>query len=234
MAASRSLKAGTPQRAPSPRRRAAGGTLLGIFIGLVIGLALAAGVAFYLMGGRSVYQSQVAAQKDVREPARDAPKVAAGDKPTDKASDKPRFDFYKILPGGDEPKIQADKSTAPRADRAVAEKARDKSIDQATAKPAPAPAVVASLPDRPANSDVVPTRDRYWLQAGSFTDQADAENLKAQLALAGWQASVQRGTLADKSVRFRVRLGPYDNSDELSRVKNQLAQRGYDAAAIKY
>lgn len=76
--------------------------------------------------------------------------------------------------------------------------------------------------------------DRYWLQAGSFTDQADAENLKAQLALGGWQAAVQQGVLADKSVRYRVRLGPYDNSDELSRVKNQLAQRGYESAAIRY
>src|SRR5665213_728535 len=100
-------------RRRAPRQRAAGGTLLGIFIGLVMGLALAAGAAFYLTGGRSVYQAQVqAAQKDAREPARDASKAATGDK----ASDKPRFDFYKILPGGEEPKIQADAAAPVRPD----------------------------------------------------------------------------------------------------------------------
>jgi cell division protein FtsN len=31
-----------------------------------------------------------------------------------------------------------------------------------------------------------------------------------------------------------VRLGPYDNADELNRIKAQLAQRGFDAAVIKY
>jgi cell division protein FtsN len=97
--------------------------------------------------------------------------------------------------------------------------------------------LTASLPEKSANTEAAKgasSRDRFWLQAGSFTDEADAENLKARLAMSGWQAAVQRGTLADKSVRYRVRLGPYDNSDELARVRNQLAQRGYDVAAIKY
>lgn len=224
-------------RARANRKRAAGGTLLGIFIGLVMGLALAAGVAFYLMGGRSVYQSQVAAQKDVRDPARDATKTAAADK----AADKPRFDFYKILPGGEEPRIQAEKQAQERPDRAMVEKAAEKSAEKAQPKSADSSSRIAKAADKAPEkvASVDPTKgahagDRFWLQAGSFTDQADAENLKAQLALGGWQAAVQQGILADKSVRYRVRLGPYDNSEELSRVKNQLAQRGYDSAAIKY
>ena len=45
------------------------------------------------------------------------------------------------------------------------------------------------------------------------------DNLKARLALSGWEASVQTATLPDKSVRYRVRLGPYDNADELNRLK---------------
>jgi cell division protein FtsN len=34
-------------------------------------------------------------------------------------------------------------------------------------------------------------------------------------------------------VRFRVRLGPYDNVDEAVRVKNDLAKRGFDATVIR-
>jgi cell division protein FtsN len=76
--------------------------------------------------------------------------------------------------------------------------------------------------------------ERYWLQAGSFTAQSDAENLKARLALAGWEANVQEGNVPDKGVRYRVRLGPYDNPDELNRMKAELARRGFDVAVIKY
>ncbi len=224
-------------RARASRKRAAGGTLLGIFIGLVMGLALAAGVAFTVGGGRSVYQPQVAAQKDVRDPARDVTKTVSADK----AADKPRFDFYKILPGGEEPRIQSDKQAQDRPDRALVEKAAEKSAEKMQPKAADPSSRVAKAadkaPEKIASADPAKAAragDRFWLQAGSFTDQADAENMKATLALGGWQAVVQQGILADKSVRYRVRLGPYDNSDELSRVKNQLAQRGYDSAAIKY
>ncbi len=257
MAATQGKTARRPA-ARAQRRGSAGGTLLGIFIGLVMGLALAAGVAFYLGGGRSVYQAQVQAQKDTREPARDAAKAASADKAGNgaAAADKPRFDFYKILPGGEEPKIAASgKPEPPKPDRAVADKARaadkgtdkaaEKAADKATAGLAPNERAVdvAKLSDKglarnaataPAEPRSPSGKDRYWLQAGSFTDQADAENLKARLALAGWEAAVQQGVLADKSVRYRVRLGPYDNGEELARMKNQLAQRGYESAAIRY
>ncbi len=76
--------------------------------------------------------------------------------------------------------------------------------------------------------------DRFWLQAGSFSAAPDAENLRARLALSGWEATVQEGALPDRSIRFRVRLGPYDNADELGRMKSELAKRGFDVAVIRY
>ena len=56
----------------------------------------------------------------------------------------------------------------------------------------------------------------------------------ARLAFAGWQASIQQGTVPDKGTRFRVRLGPYDNTDELNRIKTELTRKGFDAAVIKF
>ena len=44
---------------------------------------------------------------------------------------------------------------------------------------------------------------------------------------------MQEDSLPDKSIRYRVRLGPYDNSDELGRMKSELAKRGFDAAVIR-
>jgi cell division protein FtsN len=233
-----------PAPARAGRSRGAGGTLVGIFIGLVLGLALAAAVAYYLMGGRSAYQAQVTTNKDVREPVREPAKTAATDK--DKAAEKPRFDFYKILPGGEEPKVAGERKAPDKPDRAVADKAAAKTADAApkaadkgaekTAEKAQEKAPERT-PDKVASVDpnkAAKSGDRFWLQAGSFAQQADAENLKAQLALAGWEAGVQAGMMPDKAVRYRVRLGPYDNTDELNRVKGQLGQRGFDAVVIKY
>ena len=53
------------------------------------------------------------------------------------------------------------------------------------------------------------------------------------LAFAGWEAAIQQANVADKGTRYRVRLGPYDNTEELNRVKAELGKRGFDAAVIK-
>lgn len=204
-------------RVRASRGNGRGGTLLGVFIGLVLGLGLAAGVAYYVAKVNSPYAVQAA--KDVREPVRDPGKTAKAEAP---ATDKPRFDFYKILPGGEEPKGQVERKALP--DRSVVDQAKDRDAERAPAK------VAATEPAAKA----VKVGERYWLQAGSFATESDAENLKAQLALSGWEAAVQQGTLPDKGIRYRVRLGPYDNTDELKRIKTDLARKGFDVAVIKF
>jgi cell division protein FtsN len=213
-------------RRPAPRRAAHGGTLLGIFIGLIIGLGMAAGVAFWLMRNNPAFQ----AQNNVREPAKDATKTARAD-----TADKPRFDFYKILPGTEEAKVQPERKAPERPDRVLVGEAKEKQAPKAPE------AVAAPPPPRPPEkvATVEPTKaaksgERFWLQAGSFAGEPEAENLKARLALAGWEATVQQGMMPDKAVRYRVRLGPYDNADELNRIKSELGKRGFDAAVIKF
>jgi cell division protein FtsN len=163
-------------------------------------------------------------------PAREAPREAAKDtaksgRAETGATEKPRFDFYKILPGVEEPKVQPKSADRGTADKATADRAAspDKTVAKADERPTVPPA------DKPAKA-----ADRFWLQAGSFASEADAENLKARLAFAGWEAAIQSATLPDKGVRYRVRLGPYDNTDELARMKGELAKRGFDVAVIKF
>jgi len=226
-----------PRRSSRPTRRSgAGGTLFGIFVGMVVGLGLAAGVAFWLLRNNPSVQLPSLA-KEGREAARDS--TAPGAQKS--ASDKPRFDFYKILPGVEEPKIApAQRTVSP--DRAVVEQAKDRGARPAASAAPPAP---ATAPREPSAGDAkvataeppakaIKPGERYWLQAGSFSAQSDAENLKARLALAGWEANVQEGNVPDKGVRYRVRLGPYDDADELNRMKAELARRGFDVAVIKY
>jgi cell division protein FtsN len=212
-----------PTAARAPRRSGAGGTLIGVFIGLVLGLGLAAGVAYYLMKANGPFPAQ--AGKEAREAAKDPARAAKVDTA---AADKPRFDFYKILPGIEEPKVAAEAKKSP--DRAVIDQAKTGAPDKVTKTAEKAPEKVASAEATPAAK----LPERFWLQAGSFATETDAENLKARLAFAGWQASIQQGVMADKGTRYRVRLGPYDNTDELNRIRNDLARNGFDVAVIKF
>ena len=197
------------QRRSVPRSKISdrGGTLLGIFIGLVLGLSIAAAVAYFL--GRSGLTTPLQAPNAGREPARNA-KADPGT--AGQANEKPRFDFYKILPGGEEPKSPPD--------RRPPDKTADRAVDRL-----PEAAKNTEPPSRPG--------DKFWLQAGAFASAADAENMRARLALSGWEAAIQAVSLPDKSQRYRVRLGPYDNTDELNRVKAELGSRGFDVAVIK-
>jgi cell division protein FtsN len=211
-----------------------GGTLIGVFIGIIVGLGMAASVAYWLMKNNPALPMPTLS-RTAPEAARDAAKVA-------KADDKPRFDFYKILPGIEEPKVQP-VLRPDGADRAIVEQAKERPFDKAApAAQSATEKVAAAMQAAPekiaaaAQTAAKPAKanDRFWLQAGSFSTAPDAENLRARLALAGWEASVQQGALPDKSVRYRVRLGPYDNTDELGRMKSELAKRGFDVAVIHY
>ena len=195
-----------PRAMPRSRNAGRGGTLLGIFIGLVLGLSIAAAVAFFL--GRSGLTTPLPAPGATKEAA----KTGKGELNVPGTTpDRPRFDFYKILPGADEPKTGAD--------RRVPDKGQERLLDK--------------VPDTAKSEPASRASDRLWLQAGAFASASDAENMKARLALSGWEASIQPVSLPDKTLRYRVRLGPYDNIDELNRMKAELGSRGFDVAVIK-
>ena len=73
----------------------------------------------------------------------------------------------------------------------------------------------------------------YWLQAGAFAEEREADNLKAKIALTGLEASVRPVAIADKGTLYRVRLGPYQSLDDANRIKTTLSQNGVAAAIIR-
>jgi cell division protein FtsN len=73
----------------------------------------------------------------------------------------------------------------------------------------------------------------YYLQAGAFQNPSDADNLKAQLALLGVEASIQTRALGDKGVFHRVRVGPFRGMDEINRTRALLTQNNIPATLVK-
>lgn len=75
-------------------------------------------------------------------------------------------------------------------------------------------------------------KERFYLQAGSFQTSAEADNLKARLALAGFESQIKTAQLPDNKTWHRVRLGPYDTTEEAQRVKADLQTNDIQASLI--
>lgn len=204
------------KRSNGTRKKSGGGTLLGLFVGLVIGVLAAAGVVWYLhktpmpFSTKAAPPAPAAAQQQQAAGAPTVPLALPG-KPGDpipQPSDKPRFDFYKILPGNSEaipdPKPAGAKSGEPKQ----AEATKDKDGKDSALK------------------------EPVYLQTGSFQNAGDADNQKAKLAMMGAEAAIQQVMLQDK-VWYRVRLGPFRKIEEVNAVRAELARQGIEANVVK-
>ena len=76
-------------------------------------------------------------------------------------------------------------------------------------------------------------KDNYFLQVGAFPDEADADNMKAKLALQGFEAVVQTATIPEKGVWHRVRVGPLSDVDQINKIRGELTTNGFNADLIK-
>ena len=72
----------------------------------------------------------------------------------------------------------------------------------------------------------------YVLQAGSYRNQSDADRVRAQLALQGIDAKVQR-VAVDAYVWHRVRIGPVTRLEDLNKLRKQLQAAEIDALVIR-
>lgn len=73
----------------------------------------------------------------------------------------------------------------------------------------------------------------YILQAGSFKRYEQADRRKAKLALLGVTAGIQRVTINDNEVWYRVRVGPTDDLKYLGKVRVMLFKNNISAIALK-
>ena len=191
------------------KKKAAGGTLIGMFIGLVVGVGLAAGVVWYLNKSPLpfVERAQPPARADGANGKNGQPSqpLALPGKPGDPIPEK-RFQFYDILPG----KADAVPDKAPKPDAKKEEPKKEE----------------------PKKDEPKESKTPLFLQAGSFSTAQDADNQKAKLAFMGIEAVVQQVMIQDKTF-YRVRVGPYTKIDELNKVRAELAKSGIEAQLAK-
>ncbi len=96
--------------------------------------------------------------------------------------------------------------------------------------------VVVPEKDKDVRPDIKPfpetRRGTYVLQAGSYKNFADADRVRAQLALQGVESKVQKVSV-DNDTWHRIRIGPISKLDELNRLRQKLRKADVDALVIR-
>jgi cell division protein FtsN len=87
----------------------------------------------------------------------------------------------------------------------------------------------ADLQQQAGQPEGKPSPKSTYLQAGAFSNRADAENLKAILAMKGLEASVQTVKISGKGEMHRVRVGPFQSEQEMNSARSLLRQNGFEA-----
>ena len=96
--------------------------------------------------------------------------------------------------------------------------------------------VVVPEKDKDVKRDILPApetrRGTYVLQAGSYKNFADADRVRAQLALQGIESKVQKVSV-DNDTWHRIRIGPISNLDELNRMRQIMRKADIDVLVIR-
>jgi cell division protein FtsN len=193
---------------------------------MVAGLTVGAFIVFLMKlepGGEDV--------KRVKAEAK-AAKIVEANKtpPSPTAPVKPKYDFYTLLPESEVivPKEAVPEKTPPAmvAPLPAVTPEQAAKIDTVRAQaalsgltPPPAPPVVNTAKPAPVT--------QFFLQAGSFRKQADADKVRAQIILLGQAVNVESGTVKDETW-YRVLVGPFSNREQLTTAQKQLAGSGFN------
>lgn len=196
----------------TPRR---GGFLIGLIVGLLIGLALALGLALYITKAPVPFLNKVpgrTAEQDNAEAERNRnwdPNAPLGGK----SAARPAASASGVVEGA--------------ASAAAGRPGRDPA---AILMGAPTPGAAGSAPAKPGAAG--PDLFVYFVQAGAYTRNDDAEQQKAKLALMGQNAKISEREQSGRTV-YRVRIGPFATRDEADGLQVKLQEAGVEAQIVR-
>jgi len=73
----------------------------------------------------------------------------------------------------------------------------------------------------------------YILQAGSFRKLADADRLRAQLILMGYDTNVDAVSSKGGDLWHRVQIGPFQSRSALAKARSRLINKGIDTLLLR-
>lgn len=202
------------QKKQAPASRAS--AVLPFITGLSIGLFVAF-IVFLNQSDGSYLPFQSKQPPAVPTPDTQAPVTS---QPTSiPALPAPTFDFYNILPNKEINISEwvAEEVTVP--DTTSTQSDQESPLQQNN--------IVATTPFPMEENSV------YILQVGSFKQLEAADQVKAQLALLGVMADIQRVVINGQDTLYRVRIGPYGDADQLNQARLRLQQNNLEFMLLK-
>ena len=236
-------------------RSQSGSTTYSVLAGLLIGLAIAAVVAFYVTRAPMPFIDKATRQADQgkmpdlshTDPNKGLsggtvtvpPAPAAGAADTDNDSHKSDDLGALIASLPTEDKKPAPPPAPVPTPAPLPVPAASASTPTPVAKPAPAPAApkAAAPAATPAPAPVqAPASNTangtYFLQAGAYKQASDADSVRARILLLGMQASVQRAEVNGVTWN-RVRVGPFSRLDDMNRARVRLADNKIESTVVR-
>lgn len=224
-----------PRRRTSAKRSGIPGWLWGV-AGLVAGFFLAQ----YVQESAPTPMATVL-PKPSSESADDRAQDASGE------PRMPTFEFYTLLPESEviaprsevatpPPQPPAPPATSVAEAQAPASEAAPVAVDPIAEQIARTAAADAAAAERQASSAPAPTvanDSRYMLQAASFRESSDAEQLAGRLRNFGLQAQISAVQSGDSVTWHRVQVGPYQDTRELNRAQDLMLTQGIEPLMIR-
>ena len=201
-----------------------GGTIVGFIVGVIVGLGAALAVAVYVT--------------KVPVPFMNKGAVRNGDNDEAEARKNRDWNVNAPLAGKTPAKVTAPPASAaasgavgaaPDARQAAASAAKP-AASKAEGKPGADPLGDLASARAAAAGQVDPFD--YYVQAGAFRNQQDADAQRAKLAMLGWEARVSEREQNGRNV-YRVRIGPFAKRDDADQLKEKLAGAGVESALVR-
>ena len=190
-------------------RQQQGGTLLGFILGLIVGLAVALVVAVYVTKVPIPFMNKAL--------SRNADQDAAEEKKNkDWDPNAPLYGKNPAKPAA--PAEPTDASPSPSPTPATGASAEDKKTDDP----------LGDLARAKAGADPFV----YFVQAGAYRSEPEAQAQKAKLALKGLTSAVSERDQDGRTV-YRVRLGPFDSKDDAEGTKKKLDSAKIESALVR-
>jgi len=217
-----------------------GGAATGFIIGLVIGLAAALAVAIYVTKVPTPFTNKNqprSAEQDAAETQKNKdwnPNTGLQNKPLNNAEPAPNTDTKE--PAKESPK-ELVKEPAKEASKDTV-KPESKPEAKAEIKPGvtadPLGDLVKAKTTSAASGSAAGSADpfTYYVQAGAFRSQTEADAHRAKLSMMGLDAKISEREQAGRMV-YRVRLGPYDEKDVAENAKARLDKNGIETALVR-
>jgi cell division protein FtsN len=214
-----------------------GGFFLGMIVGLLIGLALSLGVAVYITKVPLPFIDKVP-QRTAEQDAAEAEHNKNWDPNNALYGKNPAKPHALPQPVVDE---GASGASAPTPGASAPEGGNPVTMDPASpAKAASAAGKAASsvrnpaaiLAGEPMSTASAPDPFNYYVQAGAYASQAEAEQQRGKLTLMDLEARIIEREVSGRTM-YRVRIGPFADRQQADDIRTKLTSNGVDSAMVR-